>query len=248
MNRRLKAKISKRKHYGPTREEVKDYLKKLKTVTPALINFVLGKRKRPTQKWTSGEIMEALVLRKMAGTKAYEHLRSHHMCPLPGVTTLRRHISHFRVTRGLLHSGLDIVKQHLQGEKRKAHRTACLSFDEVAISGEISYDEREKCFLPSASKLQVVMIRGLFKPFKVPIYAEFDQPMKKEILFEQIIKAAEEVGAEIVSQVSDMAPDNQTLLRELGVTYEKPFYVHPLDPSRKIFAFADPPHLIKRFR
>ena len=48
------------------------------------------------------EIVEGVIVRKKAGTKAYQHIRKRKLMPLPGVTTLRRRIKHFRVDIGMI--------------------------------------------------------------------------------------------------------------------------------------------------
>ena len=48
------------------------------------------------------EIVEGVIVRKKAGTKAYQHIRKRKLMPLPGVTTLRDRIKHFRVDIGMI--------------------------------------------------------------------------------------------------------------------------------------------------
>ena len=48
------------------------------------------------------EIVEGVIIRKKAGTKAYQHIRKRKLMPLPGVQTLRDRIKHFRVDIGMI--------------------------------------------------------------------------------------------------------------------------------------------------
>ena len=100
-------------------------------------------------------------------------------------------------------SSLKVLKRHLEGEMRPVRKLAVISYDEISVEPSITYDQREDRILPSANKCQVVMVRGLLRGFRLPVYIAFNQVMTKEILFD-VIKACEEQGAEIVATVSDM--------------------------------------------
>ena len=241
----MRSRILKRKRDGPTKSEVFKYLVKKAGLTKANANFWLGKKKRPGN-WTATEIIEALVLRKKWGTSGYQHARKRYVAALPSITTLRKRIAHFRVSAGEIGAGFTILRRHFQ-RQQSWRKVVSFSYDEVAISSDISFDEREEQFIKGASKMHVLMVRGLVKNCKIPLWIGFDQPMTKAIL-DSIITRAEKAGAEVVTTVSDMATDNQGLFKELGVTMKKPWYTHPNDPSRTIFCFADPPHCLKNGR
>ena len=245
MNRRLRAKILKRKRDGPERKEVEKYLIEKCGLTKANSNFWLGKKKRPGN-WTAAEIIESLVLRKKWGTSGYQHARKRYVAALPSITTLRKRIAHFRVSAGEIASGFTILRRHL-ANKQSWQKVAVVMYDEIAIASDISFDEREEQFIKGASKMQVVMLRGLLKNFKIPLYIGFDEAMTPEIL-KSVISRAERAGAEVVSTVSDMATDNQGLWKKMGVTMKKPWMTHHDDASRKIFCFADSPHCLKNGR
>ena len=156
-------------------------------------------------------------------------------------------LKHFQVEKGMINGSLDILRRHLQNETKPGRRVAVLTFDEISVSSDISYDQRLDQILPSASKMQVCFVRGLVRNFRIPIFADFDTPVTAELLDEFIAKV-EEAGAEVIAEVNDMAPDNVGLWKSKGVTPERPWFVHPLDPTRKVFCLADPPHLVKLSR
>ena len=241
----MKSRILKRKVRGPSKLEVRDYLRKEMLLTPAMANWVLGKKKRPAN-WTHLEVVEALILRKKAGQTAYQHMRKKLMMPLPSLTTLRRRIKGFRVERGMMDASLEIVRKHLEGEPEE-NRICAVSFDELSVCGDVSYDQQTDDVIPSSSKMQCIIIRGIRKAFKVPIFINFDIPMSPELL-RSAISRSEEVGALVLTATCDFANDNQTLLKDLGVTMEDPFFEHPDDPERKVICMADPPHMVKRLR
>lgn len=63
-------------------------------------------------------------------------------------------------------------------------------------------------------------------------------------LFE-IIGKTEEVESKVRFVSSDMGPDNQSLWNELGVTEDEPYFLNPVENSRKIYVFADVQHVFK---
>lgn len=49
----------------------------------------------------------------------------------------------------------------------------------------------------SSSKAQVLMVRGICKNWKQPIYFQFDQPMTKKILID-VIERLEKIGLKVL--------------------------------------------------
>lgn len=68
----------------------------------------------------------------------------------------------------------------------------------------------------------------------------------------QAIVMLEEAGAKVHGFVCDGASTNRSMWNILGISCKigncKIFFEHPSDPSRKIFAFSDVPHLFKCIR
>jgi len=62
----------------------------------------------------------------------------------------------------------------------------------------------------------------------------------------------ENIGLRVDGVVSDGASTNRKLWIELGISGQKNkitnSFEHPLNPKRKVFMFADAPHLIKNVR
>ena len=121
-------------------------------------NWIAGCKNRlhPTNKWTHSEIVEGLVLRKKIGSNNYDHIREKNLSCLPSLATLRERIAHFNVNPGMLYSSLGLVKKHLEKETREEKRLVVISYDEVAVDRDISFDQRTETPLKSSSKLQVV--------------------------------------------------------------------------------------------
>jgi hypothetical protein len=70
--------------------------------------------------------------------------------------------------------------------------------------------------------------------------------LTKEELF-KIITEIEEAGFHVVSITSDMAPENQSLAKSLGITEENTSFQHPCRDD-VIWWFFDVPHLLKLLR
>jgi hypothetical protein len=119
-----------------------------------------------------------------------------------------------------------------------------LSFDEVKISENVAYNARSDKILGPHKQAQVAIIRGLLYPYKQPIYIEFDQSMKKDIVI-LLMSCLEKIGYKVVGLVSDMATSNVGLWRSLGVTDKEPWFFNPTNTMEKIFVFPDAPHLLK---
>ncbi|KAF0297725.1 Transposable element P transposase [Amphibalanus amphitrite] len=98
-----------------------------------------------------------------------------------------------------------------------------------------------------------MMVRSLCSHWKQPLYFDFDQTMTREILFEAI-RGVEEAGYRVVAIVSDLGATNRKLLWTekslggLGVSHDEAYFEHPNYPTRKIYTFADTPHLLKLLR
>ena len=120
-------------------------------------NWILGSKKHPTNKFTHAEIVEALVLRKKIGSNNYQHIRKKKMSCLPSLSCLRKRISGFHVNPGMLVSSLGLVRKHLEKETKEQNRLVIISYDEVSVDKDISFDQRTETPLKSSSKLQVAI-------------------------------------------------------------------------------------------
>lgn len=95
--------------------------------------------------------------------------------------------------------------------------------------------------------MQVVVVRGLCASWKQIVYYDFDTNMEKVILFD-IISRLEKIGINVVAVVSDMGGKNSVIHKQLDISYTQSSFINPVDPSRKIWVFADVPHLLKLLR
>ena len=207
------------------------------------VKMIMKKTKR-VKKWSEEDIVNGLVLRSFS-RRSYKFLRDKKLIPLPALSTLRHWVKGFRCQPGVITEVKQILKAHFNSEQTPLSKFAILSFDEMEISKCYEYDQESDQALGPHKKVQLAMVRGLFKKWKQPIFYQFDSPMKKELLF-HIIVSTEETGVEIWGICCDLG--NYFLLTSLGITPENPFFVHPVDKSRVIYVFPDAPHMLKLCR
>ena len=68
--------------------------------------------------------------------------------------------------------------RHYCDDLEPPERLAALSFDEMSIKAEVEYDKSNDSVLGPYSDVQVIMIRGLVKKYKQPVYFDFDKERK----------------------------------------------------------------------
>ena len=71
--------------------------------------------------------------------------------------------------------------------------------------------------------------------------------MIKKTLF-NVITESEKAGFIVVAMVHDLGPTNMQLWKTLNISTEKTYFMNPAAPDRKIFIFAEIPHLLKLIR
>ncbi len=119
-----------------------------------------------------------------------------------------------------------------------------LSFDEMTLHKDIQFDQASQTVHGPHDQVQVVMIRGLFKSFKQPIYYAFDETMSKEILF-NLMEKLDKIRFSVECVTSDMGAKNMALWRQLEI---KPGNSHFTFKDRHVQVVADVPHLLKLLR
>lgn len=231
----LKAELKK----GETEKKICENVKKF--FTQGQIKK-LEKDNNNTVKWKPADISSAISLYS-AGPRLYRYLLKKGY-PLPAASTLRKWASTQELKPGLLTNVLSVM-ENLEYTDRE--RLCVISFDEMKIKSCYEYDKVLDSVISPSNYVQVVMIRGLFKPWKQPIYYNYDFPMDLNTI-NDIIKRLENIKFTVVAIVSDLGATNSLLRKNLKITLESPFFTHPSSETKKIFVFADVPHLIKLIR
>lgn len=93
------------------------------------------------------------------------------------------------------------------------------------------------------------MARGLFKNWKQPIFYHYDTKLTRAVVEKAIIKL-HEIGYQVLAIIKDMGPSgpSQWMWKDFGIDINTTFFSHPIDKEKKVYAFADVPHLIKLIR
>jgi len=188
---------------------------------------ILTEKKR-IKKWSEKDIIQGLILRSMSN-KAYQFIRMKNLFPLPAVSTLKNWVKNFKSEPGLQEEILKILKTKIDSETSPLAKLAALSFDEMEIAKCYEYDPTFDRVYGPHKKIQLAMVRGICQNWKQPIFFNFDDPMKLDLLF-HIIICTESQGIQIWAIAFDLG--NSGLLNELGVSTEKPYFPNPFDPER----------------
>lgn len=123
-------------------------------------------------------------------------------------------------------------------------RVVCLSFDEMSTQAT-EFDEKKDRVLGLFTKMQVIMARSLFGPWKQAVFADFDFNMTVDRLREAA-SLLHKAGYTVAATVCDCGGPNVELLKALNITPSNTAFPHPIT-NEPIFVFADAPHLIKLF-
>lgn len=109
----------------------------------------------------------------------------------------------------------------------------------------------------SATHALVIMLGGITTRWKQTVAYFFtgnsvDGRVYRDILF-QIVEKTEELGLKVISITSDMGPANQAFWKICGITagrhtITRNYTTHPQGDTRKIYIFADVPHLFKNIK
>lgn len=215
-----------------------------KVFTKSQVHVLINNKKRP-KSWDKESMSTAFSLRYLS-RRTYSYLRNHMNYPLPSIKSLQRWASSFDVFSGEFKQVIEIMK--IIGEKKTAvSRLTVISFDEVESKKFIEYNVSKDCIMGPHKKIQVVYARGLYDRWKQPIYAGLDKNMTKEIM-NNLIKLLYEAGYTVVACVSDMGSSNRTLWNEYKINLDRSWFAHPQDNTKKIYIFADAPHMLKLTR
>lgn len=238
-------KAQNKKQIDSTHTEAMNDTKKIlsKYFTPCQIDAMLSDT--PVKQWQDEDICRAITLQSLS-PKGYRYLRESMKLPFPSKSTLNRWASKLYVEPGVMPSVLQLL-HHKAESMTELERICVLSFDETSVAYEWSYDKATDTLYDPKERLQCAMIRGLVSPWKQLIYYDFDTAMSEDILHDIIVKV-EAAGFIIVAMVNDLGPTNLGLWKSLNVSIHKSYFTNPAASDRKIFAFADAPHLIKLIR
>ena len=180
--------------------------------------------------WTAKEIGVAVGLRCIS-RKAYSYIQNIMKFPMPSTSTLTVRTRGFRITEGIIEGAKAVLAAAVPG-MTSLERLCVICFDEMALDGKWCFDRMSDRVL-SASRLQLLMVRGLCAAWKQPYYYHLDAPMTIETLNE-VVTSLETTGLRVVACVSDMGPSNETMWRRAGISDSKTWIQNPTDPDRYV--------------
>lgn len=124
--------------------------------------------KKRVSEWSDDDIASVLTLRSLS-PRCYRYLRLQKHWPLPCETTLKESARRFYCEPGILSAVLQLM--HSKGDSvSPLEKLTVISFDEMFIKKEWSYDKAMDVFYKPYERVQVVMLRGLVGRWKQPIH------------------------------------------------------------------------------
>ena len=149
---KLKEKFQKRKKSISKKEKkeiVHDALKDI--FTPKQIDcFLRGASWKQGKNWQQEDFSLALTLRTL-NKRTYNFLRDKKLLPMPAERTLRKYFQHFKINEGFIEPVARLLEIMVQDLSEK-ERVVALSFDEVHVKSDISYDSQDDRILGPHSK------------------------------------------------------------------------------------------------
>jgi len=209
-------------------------------LTKAQQDRLLHGKKSP---WSSTDFGSALIVLG-AGKKVYSYINSQFSYLLPCVSSIKSYMSSIRFEPGIMEDVLTLME--FAGKKMSPlEKVLFMSYDEMHTDPICCHDQKLDQILGPCSQVQVVNVRGLFSPYKNPIFYQFDCPI--DGWPERLSKELHKRGFLVAGIVCDLGTNNQKFFRQAGVTLEKPFIEHPVTSS-PIICMYDPPHNLKLAR
>jgi len=219
-------------------------------------------------KYEAEFLLQVLLLR-MKSSKAYRHILQESLLPLPSPETLRRMLSSTDCKFGFNELALKNINMMLQG-KKPSERWGSLLFDEMTITGDLTFDPKLLEWHGvvdfgdglADSKEKGIADHALVFMFR-PYTGDWVQPFacfatkgaaKGDVLHELLTKATCTLfnhSAIVKNFVSDGHQANKKVALLFGIKSTLPcrtYFLHPLDPSVKIYWFVDVPHALKCVR
>ncbi|KAL4101118.1 hypothetical protein QTP88_021138 [Uroleucon formosanum] len=194
--------------------------------------------------WGTDDISKAFTIRYLS-KRCYIYLRNKLHYPLPHVSTLVKWASRLSFRQGILLDVIRIMKIAALNFN-ELDKICVIQFDEMKIQTAFEYDKKNDQLIGPYRQMQVIMVRGLFKNWKQPIYVDFDQIVTPEILYE-VIFILHDNSYKVVACVSDCGGANIGLWNKLNISIENTYFLHPTT-NDKIYYFANAPHLLKLTR
>ena len=198
-------------------------------------------------------------------SKAYDFVRKTFNLALPHPVQIRKWYTKVPAEPGFTQPAFDAL-----GVKAKnGEKVVCsLMIDEMAIKKHVSWDGKKyrgyvdlgndaevDDSAPVAKDALVFMAVGLDKSWKVPVgYFFIDglSSQERANLVKLCIKKLHDVGVDVIALVCDGPSCHFAMLRALGANLAlpqlHPYFIHPLDKTKRVYVFLDVCHMLKLIR
>ncbi|CAM4571720.1 unnamed protein product [Leuciscus chuanchicus] len=180
--------------------------------------------------------------------------------PLPNIRTLQRRMQHVKLEPGVLGEVFDMLRLKAGGMS-EMERECVLSLDEMSITpgvelhmgtgklfGNITLPDHEG----QATHALVFMLAGVTTRWKQVVAYHYSGNSTKGAVYRPIIvsivEAAASVGRHVLNITTDMGSPNRAMWKSFGVTCDKPWIQHPVEPNQRLHFMPDVPHLIKNLK
>lgn len=213
---------------------------------------------RLKQPWTREERQFAL-LSYYKSPKAYKFWRSLGII-LPSESTIRKWIGNSKFKAGFSPRLFYQIKK--KSEVMTDEEKYCtVIFDEMKIQKGLEYSKyldqiegfedlgnfgRSNKF---GTQAMVFLARGIYSSWKMPLaYFICGSSMKHNVLqnlIKSTITKVMDAGLKVVAIVCDQGTNNQSALKSLGISVDKPYF---FVDEKKIFSIFDIPHIFKNIR
>lgn len=216
-------------------------------------------------RWSNETIMKSLQIKFACKTSGYKILLKEGY-PLPSERTLYRSIENLDFSSGPLDVIFELLKHKVE-TFFECEKECMMTCDEMSIIEGRQYDPKNASEIGvidiplfkstntiNASKALVFMIGGISSRWKQTIaYYLTGNSINPSSFYEiviSLIEKCEAVGLKVNSFTSDMGPCNQRLWKDFGINASRigrpiNYVIHPCDAERKLYFFADVPHLFK---
>ena len=116
----------------------------------------------------------------------------------------------------------------------------------MSVSSEAQYDPKNDSLIGPHKNNFMLTVRGLFSDYCIPLLTMFDYAIDVQTYHEVIAKLYE-LGFIVKISICDQGPKNMALIKELNITAEKPYSIHPCNDQIKVYFSFDFVHVFKNF-
>lgn len=231
------------------------------------INLLTRQYKKIPQ-WCNKTLVNAYKLRFTCGSAGHTELLRQKF-PLPSIRVLTRKLENFHFTAGEpLMDVFKFLQIKVDEFKHDIFKDCMVVLDEMSITPGNFYDTSLNRFIGNvtlfehntsviATKAMVIMLAGLGARWKQVVQYDFTGDSVNgsclKPLIDKIILLSEEIGLRVHAVVSDQGSSNQAMWKAYGINASRYSIIqnycsHPVDPSRRLYFIADPPHAFKNLR